>query len=208
MTRAEFDAWLNKYSVPLGLTRDEDLRMLDSWYADVFVPAGYTAAELESARLAMLQAPPKFRNEHLTAIHDHVRRLRHDADRRRLAALPPDPAELGECADCGDSGFVCVPHPRRVVAGAWDGVTAAVCCHCLKGERAHAAWQRLPETAKDRIKAPPMTWAEYQRTVPRWRVLLAEGERRREQERRARAATDAADLAGPIGRVLERAGVP
>jgi hypothetical protein len=202
MTRAEFDSWKTRYAPPFGMVSDVDEVMFDSWF-DIFVHAGYTIAELDEARLALHLAPPKNRWEHLESIHRTVTQLRKDAERKRRAEIAPDGSEVGTCVDCGDTGWVTVPHPIHVTGGEWVGhgqysyrPTAAVVCRCYRGRRVMDGYDGLQPKDRDRI-ARPMTLEQYQRSAPGWRGMLRRHED--EQVAAARAAQRSQDADKRLG---------
>lgn len=146
-----FDAWLVRHANTFGMADAQHLAMLEEWLA-VFRQVGYTAAELAAATLAIALDPPRYRTDHLRAVHEAVRNAR----ARSLAARPPDPA-AAPCELCDGDGWAIVPHwqPARRAKGA----TCAVCCYCAAGRRRQ---QGLAERR-------PMTLEQYEAIVPLWR---------------------------------------
>lgn len=110
-----------------------------------------------------------------------------------------DVDNIGQCTDCGDSGYVAVPHPANIGkredgAQFWkehhyseDGrpiyYRASVVCHCPKGRKVKD-WQERVDTPK-KGKAKPvekkraLLLEDYQMKVfGEWRHELADVERR------------------------------
>lgn len=85
---------------------------------------------------------------------------------------PIRPNEKSLCSDCGDSGWVIVPHPDYVVLGEWMEarfnrlglpvrLTAAVTCHCSIGSNVLEA-----NTKRAGLKGTkPMTFGIYRARV-------------------------------------------
>lgn len=214
MDREEFKGWSDRYGSLFGMAQEADFQMFDSWF-EVFCSCGYSVAELDAARLEIAQNPPRFRNEHLAAIHAAVRGRRKEELRRRFAGQPPDPSEVGECAECGDSGMVVVPHPAYVTAGEWMGhgsfgyrPTAAVACRCYRGRRVLEHYDSMPPSQQDRV-GRPMGLDAYQRVAPGWKSLMAKRDRETFAALVAHDASHKADraggpLAGLVKRIRER----
>jgi hypothetical protein len=207
MHRDEYDEWADRHGSTFGLVGEADIAMFHAWF-DVFSASGYTAAELTAATAAVAQQPPRFRSEHLGAIHAAIRDRRARAEAVRLHD-PAEVSERGTCALCGESGWVVVPHPKCVAAGEWvagmEGVTAAVTCSCFVGRRQLDAWDAYAAVVQKRVPRP-MSLEYYQgRLCSRWRALLARHEGLTEAHRRAQSASRRADMAGgPLAGVIRR----
>jgi hypothetical protein len=211
VTRNEYDQWADRHGTMFGFRAFEsDFAMLDSWYA-AFRVSGYGVADLDAATAALAQRPPRHRADHLAAIHAAARerRAKLALDELRRAQSSPDPAEIGVCDLCGDTGSVCVPHPRFVVGGEWVPTflgyrpLAAVVCACWVGRRMIDSYDEKSAEYQKRVPRP-MTLEQYQRcAMPHWRQVLASDESARRALHVADAATAAADrTAGPLAGVV------
>lgn len=211
MTNEEHSEWAIRYASTFGMTSDADSAMLAGWFP-VFRACNYTLVELDAALISVATNPPKFRQEHLPAVHGAIRSRRQYAERRR-----PKPADdrWGECADCGETGRAIVPHPQHVVDGQWVASMlryrplATVLCHCAKGRQAMVEYDSKSQEYRDRIPRP-MTFEAYLRIAPRWRDMLAERDESDRAVRDAEALAEHADrvstpLAGVMRRLTERA---
>lgn len=185
--------WIDRHARAFGLDRDSDKEMLGEW-ASVFSSDGYTPDELDAATTAMLSNPPRFRNEHLLAIHRSVK-----ASRRPRQPIAED--YIGECVLCGNTAFVVVPHPAYVVNFEWipPRYTAAVLCSCGLGR-----WMepRLNDEAGEPGKRPKMlTLTEYVLRVGNWKELMQQKEHSDSMNQRVFERAKSIDkILGPIGR--------
>lgn len=174
-----YRAWSGRYAATFGLTSDSDAGMLVAW-REVFDACGYSVAELEAARLHIAsKGPPKFRTEHLAAIHAAITDRRgHDIANQRRASVDDD--GYGACDTCGGTGWVIVPHARAIRDGQWVRLgisgypTMAVTCGCWKGRRCVETWDAMPPD-KQKKYPRPMTLEYYEtRICPHGRRLIAE----------------------------------
>jgi hypothetical protein len=103
--------------------------------------------------------------------------------RRRTAAATRDAVDHPSgCDECGNTGFVVVPHPGRdQTTGGLAGMlpmpnrptqpryTLAVVCRCPRGSAVRAQDERL--AADGKLKAPRLSLADYERRYPNWRAV-------------------------------------
>jgi hypothetical protein len=152
-----------------------------------------TPRELGAATrdVQQMDAPPTYPGDHLPAVKAALGRLRNAAaaDARRRCEQEDD--GRGVCVDCLDTGWVVVPHPRWVVAGAWEPtrytragdpqyVTATATCACWRG--------RQSSDTLSRREKKHLTIEVYAGWLPDWRRVLqtvreAEAVRRAAEEK-------------------------
>ena len=213
MLRSDYDDWADRHGTIFGFRAFEsDFAMLDAWF-DAFAAAGYGRADLDAATAALSQQPPKCRSDHLAAIHRAARERREKvrlAEQQRAAAHP-DPAEVGVCSECGDGGWVVVPHPRHVVAGEWVAgfmgyrPLAAVACACPTGRRRLDLWDERSADYQRRVPRPMALDYYRVRVCPGWRAMMAADLAARLALNRADAVTAKADeVGGPLAAVMRR----
>lgn len=168
----------------------------------------FTDADLRAATDALLASPAdlQWAADHRRALIAEVDAARNRDRAKRRAEGGPDP-----CGQCGDTGWVAVPHPGCVPGGGHllgllrkpaddpTGLTRelAVTCTCLAGERTAAA-----EAARDR---PPLTLLAYMRRYPNWPEVEFE---RKQVLDAARAPVEDADFATLLARLADRAKLP
>lgn len=160
-----FDAWVGHHSTVFGMDREQDLATFLSW-RELFVAAGYTAAELtEATDWVAVNVPLKYRSEHLAALQERIRTRRAEAlakDRRAEISWP-------DCHLCGGCAFVSVPVLSQVADGRWHGyATCAVFCACPRGQRER---ERFEGRCQGKRKIP-LALAEYEPRNPAWREQL------------------------------------
>src|SRR5262245_30441390 len=132
--------------------------MLLAW-AGAFERSGYAVDELERATdWLATHAPPRWREDHLSALVARLRAQR-AAEYEREPAGRPDEDPPG-CGQCRGSGWVSVPSRRQMMRGPWRGATEGVYCTCELGDRVR---RRGP--LGDSID-------RYEREVPDWREML------------------------------------
>lgn len=173
----QFIAWGERHGSVFGLRSDDDAASLLEWVT-IFRRGGYTPAELHAATdwLAM-HDPPRFLNQHLAAIREHVHRQRQAACSRSADGSP----EFGECRLCGSTGVICgLPSLRALECGQW--ATCAALCHCALGR--WIGQRQRGQTSSGDPRGPLVTLANYEIHCPNWRTLIAEhdAEIRRELE--------------------------
>lgn len=170
--------WAGNHLDTFGLGgNDAAQRAVIAW-KPFFASLRYTADELAGATEVMARNPPKWISDHMCAIHDAIRSRRDRLARTGGECLPGDDGDRGECADCGNTGLVVVPHPKSIQHGVWvDRHTTAAYCRCRHGRWKADAWDRLPADAKDRCGGPLWSVEAYQAQVcPDWRQLVRERE--------------------------------
>lgn len=188
----DYDRWVTYHSTLFGFEKDRDLAMLDAW-GSLFRGAGYKPAELfEASNQLALNAPPKWRSEHLAAIQDRIKARRIEA----MAAAAKEELSWPSCEICGGCGMAIVPLLRFVQDGKWiSWQTCAVFCRCVRGQREFGHCQ----AAKKRT----LTLAEYESRNPDWFVQVEERRQMELAQAKARDQTAAADRTyGPLLRKL------
>jgi len=192
MQQAEWDKWLNYHATIFALRDREGLAMLESW-RKVFEGARYTGLELEEATDWLAgHEPPRYRSDHLPALHRRILQTR--AVHYRRPEVEPD--TKGTCTVCGGTGLVNVPHPRGIAQGYWVPIklargsettlyTATVLCTCALGR-----WM----AQRGNPDKPQMRLEEYEKLNPDWL-----------EQREARWAQLQAEAAllGPLGTHLQ-----
>lgn len=175
MAQEWFDRWAVSYATTFGL-RDEDLKMVLSWYS-IFHAANYTEAELNQATqsiagdpagLAKAAGEARFlgrAHAHLGAIHASIREQRAVLYRRESEECD----RLGTCDLCGGSGRVVVPLVTSEMSGEWRPLkisrggasyyTMAVTCRCAIGN-----WFRHHTQSE----CCPMSLESYERMNRNW----------------------------------------
>ena len=200
-----FGEWVKHHATVFGLHAEADVMTLLSW-EPLFVAAGYTSGDLHAATdWLAVNAPPKFRTEHLGAIQSRIRDTRAVAYRAEMNAGGED---RGTCTLCGGTGRVVVPHVAGVRDGQWVPIdaarggasyyTMAVLCRCALG-----AWvlAHNEEHLRERVPGKRLvTLGEYEQRNPRWRVQR-EQRRREQRERAALGRPPAPDLAAVVARL-------
>jgi hypothetical protein len=173
--REEWDAWMQRHRTIFGLWSDTQVRSVVEW-AEALREAGYMPAELiEASAWLASHEPPRALWDHLPAL---VERLK--AQRQAYSDPPEDPR--GECALCGGTGRVIVPHPDSDPCGRWT--TMAVLCRCALGR-----WYGERLTSRN-----PLTLDAYEARLPDWRRRVE----RHEQFLRALAEQAERDGARPV----------
>lgn len=139
-----YSDWVRKHLVRFGLVSADNVAMFGSWWPS-FAARNLTAAELSRATDAIHN-----RNQHPTKASDHYLEIKivissaRDAEMKR--SEQSDEPDRGVCSDCGETGYIAVPHPKfcnamewRPVRHNWAGdpvyATAAVICRCWKGRK-------------------------------------------------------------------------
>lgn len=180
----EWTRWAERHGGLFGLIEDKDAGMLLE-LCEHFARQGHTPAELtEATEWLALNAPPRFRTEHLAALQERLREQRRRAGLRRPAAED----DRGACVDCRGTALVSVP---TLKAPPGSCVTMAVVCGCPLGRSFR---QRNPNW---------LTLAQYELARPDWRREVREQAERSPRE--ANAARAAGDLDRALGPVLDRA---
>jgi hypothetical protein len=172
------------------------------WW-EVFAGLRATPRELAAATrdVQSLDNPPKFPGDHLPAVKAALGRGRNAAAAAARRRCEQEDDGRGVCADCFDTGWVVVPHPRWVVAGAWEPtrytragdplyVTATATCGCWKGR------QSSDSLAARDLKH--LTVEAYTNWLPDWRQQVARV-RAAEKARRAAEEKVPATAAGIVG---------
>lgn len=173
MDGAKYIEWCTLYGASFGLDRPEDVRMLASWKG-FFEDCGFTIEELQKARMLIGRAPPRWRAEHLDAVHKAVREIR-TAARKAEEERQERQMESERCGICGGYGWAIVPHPSCIVDGFWTTgamgcwYTASVACLCNRGAvimdnaRRDKQESKKPESVK-----VPMSLRDYEVLCPNW----------------------------------------
>jgi hypothetical protein len=153
-----YSRWAVAYATVLGLTRDEDLTMVESWRPHF--AAGCTEAEMTAALgLIVRGGGVRWRGDHLKAIRQAL-----DTVRSRPSAGAADARPVPLCPACSGSGRVRVLDPACYLPGgglrAGPLSSTVVACNCAAGvvvARGDPSLTRL---------------ADYERERPGWRALL------------------------------------
>lgn len=190
-----YSAWVKSHLVQFSLVSADTVATFGSWWQS-FSALGFTPDELTRATRHVRNLPaetsPKYAGDHYHAIKLAVVNER---DRNSQKAVNYDDSR-GLCDDCGDSGFISVPHPKFCNAMTWRPerhnhagnpvyVTAAVVCRCWKG-RKFAERQQADEM--DGIPPKTMTIGQYEEKINGdWRRQIRE----RDEQRRTVAHVEA-----------------
>lgn len=186
----EWDAWSERHAAVFGLTTEPDARMLAEW-CELFRSAGFAAAELDLATSWLaLHGPPKFRSEHLAALHGRLQ------EQRLFAAAKEAEARREEgpagCRLCDGSGRAIVPNLKARSLGRWG--TAAVLCGCPLG--------RWYQSRQRGLQVPQQTLEDCETLNPDWADEMEQ--RRQFLNSRVRAEQHATALDRAMGEVLTR----
>lgn len=171
-----YQQWAEAHASIFGLISIEEIKMILSWQA-IFSMCGYSIEELQEATSYLASGhSPKYRTEHLQAIHDRIKKQRQEeAERQREAELKNIPDHVGTCVLCSNSGSVIVPHPsvwQSPDPNYWR--TCSLWCICGVGRSKKLNMQEYEkakfEWKKDRIT----TLDEYEASFDRnhWQELM------------------------------------
>ena len=192
-----WDVWMQRHATIFGLTSDQDAGMLVEW-ARLFDSVGFSPEEMAQATdWLALNAPPKYRTEHLAALQSRVRTARAEQQKRDQ---PEQPAK--GCRLCDESGRVIVPSRVALRQGQVGG-TEAVFCGCRLG-----MWFR--EQARDYLRerqrpGEPTTLVAYEQDVPDWPEVFERWKKIGEAERVAQGRAGNLDrLLGEIAMRIKR----
>jgi len=194
MTDPQFESWKVFHREMFAFSREEDELMFACW-REAFADQRFTLAELRSATKHLAQNPPKWRDGHLREIQNFIRQNRSES--RRIAYTEAlDRSKEEECPDCNLSGWVEVPHLKRIKGDRWDSafavlVTAVVVCECSRGRQ---IYQDFCERAEGNNRAKiPLRLSSYTVENPNWDQQLKykqEYDRRRIAAHKATAQAD------------------
>lgn len=187
-TSEQWKEFCRAHAELFALDTPADARMLAAWWP---LLGSYDLAELlEASRFLVGLEQASRKREHCGLIRSRILGQRREREKQW------DEAGWREREDCSrgcDLGVLFVPHPRSLLGGDWvyPWYTCAVFCLCPRGEsRRERLWN---SHQKSEGKLPqPMSLADYEQRVPRWRELLAERESsRRDQAVEQLAAAEA-----------------
>jgi hypothetical protein len=181
--------WAKEYLRLFGIATNENLTTLTLWGRS-FCAMQFTYGEMKLAEAIVRNLPketaPARVGDHYYAIKSAVTSSREMTRQKIETTVSAD--DKGRCSDCGESGFIIVPHPKFCTAMEWrpngnsrhgDPIfpTAAVLCRCWKGRKFDE------RQAQDRLdgKTVCMPVTTYEETVnANWRNQMRE---RAEQRR-------------------------
>jgi hypothetical protein len=178
MSQHWFRAWAIQHARAFGMTDPDDVAMLNSWQ-EVFLASGYTEAELRAATAAMIAGDAPWRREHhLNLIQRHIRQSRDAARDAARADRRRHDRWAEACPHCGDSGWLVVPHPERMIDGVWTDPywTAAVACECPRGARTRSVSEGIDYAVLTLEKYQLLVglgWAEEMDRVTRLKLAEA-----------------------------------
>lgn len=186
--------WAVHHSRVFSLLSSDELLMVYEW-TQLFHGVGFSPEEMAQATdWLALNAPPKYRTEHLAALQSRVRTARAEKQRREQPAQPVQGCEL-----CDESGRVIVPSRVALCQGQVGG-TEAVFCGCRLG-----MWFR--EQARDYLRerqrpGEPTTLVAYEQDVPDWPEVFERWKKIGEAERVAQGR--AGDLDRALGAIVAK----
>lgn len=188
--------WIEKHSVTFGMADEANLRMLAEW-AGLFATYGYSPDEVADAtgRIALLDAPPRFRQDQLPAL---VRLVR-DARAGKFEPRRPDAPPASACKLCGGDGMLGVPDYRGMqrYEALWKRPapfrTFTAHCRCPLG-----LWK------SKQPKRSLQSLAEYEAEFPEadWRRDLEQ--HRLEEEAYRKAQSHAGELDRTLGKLMRK----
>lgn len=190
-----YSSWIRLHLVQFAIVTADNVATFGSWWQS-FSALGFTPDELNRATRHVRNLPEETAP---TRVGDHYHAVKlavvNERDRNRQKAVNYDDSR-GLCADCGDTGFISVPHPRFCDAVGWrpdrhnvhgDPIytTCAVICRCWKG-RQFAERQQAGEMEGKPPKT--LTIGKYEETVNGdWRRQIRE----RDDQRRTVSLVEA-----------------
>lgn len=193
MVDEEWDAWVDKHASVFGLEAEVNVGMFGAW-REVFEVRGYTASELNEATIWIAaNDPPRFRSEHLAAIHRRIGAHRLVAwNRQREMQQQREAYET--CPRCRGTALVIVPHLACVKDRDWihPWHTHAVACNCKRGAMLYENFRNtLQNTSEADLKKKPwvkqlMSIGDYEMQNPGWISQMA----RKDVAQRAEANAD------------------
>ena len=166
-----YSAWVRSHLVRFGMVNPDNVAMFGSWWTP------FAARNVTGQELAMATETIHNRNTHPSKASDHyleiklvIATARDSAVKRIETNYAPD---RGVCSDCGETGYIAVPHPRFCNAVEWSPshhnfagdpvyATAAVICRCWKGRKFAAAQEN---EILNGAKKQTMTIGEYEDQV-------------------------------------------
>lgn len=180
--------WFMSHLTKFGVVNADNVAMFGTWWSS-FTSWNVTSKELYAATETIHKRP-----KHPAKVSDHYQEIRQiiaaDRDAELKRTETDYDSDRGTCTDCGNAGFVAVPHPRFCDAMEWrpthknehgDSIyaTAAVLCKCVVGRRMIAAQAQI-DSGETRSKRS-MTLEHYEQCVnSSWKNQIEE---RREQIR-------------------------
>lgn len=197
-----YAAWMIHHCDQFALMETTEAAPFVKWWAPL-AEMSVTEAELYSATRSMMgadKAPFKV-VDHYFAIKALIGEARNKAEnylqdaaeRKRESQIDDG---VGLCADCSNSGYVSVPHPRYCTGQEWRParygeqgnpiyMRAAVVCRCWVGKRIETkqkAGDGSDDPGKKKKKVPAkkcLTLEQYENECNgQWRDHLAENEKR------------------------------
>lgn len=196
MSNDAWKNWVENFANVFGLADDNGLTMINSW-KPIFEKANYSEEDLVFAIDEIAKNPPKFRSEHLKAIHEAIRL------KRSYEAPPADRSNFEiSCPFCGNAGYVSVPHFADLRNGQWvrPHRTMAVLCCCFLGERKR---QKISIEGKYPV---PLGLVKYEERNPRWNEQMKRNEQRQIKELREVNPAANAALVETMNRLRSRLG--
>lgn len=186
--------WVETHSRIFGLQSEADISMLVEW-THLFSSAGFSPEELDAAsRWVAINAPPKFRTDHLQALL-----LRARAVRARELTNGSTEDSAPSCGLCGGSGMVSVPNPKAIARGRFT--LCSVLCSCPKANQLRFA--REARAARDDVElVRQQTIDQYEDEVPNWRAIMEQ--HRQELLALSRSRGYASSLDKTLGRIMDR----
>lgn len=172
MEQADWISWVTNHTKTFGF-HQKSVDMVNRWQHGL---SKYTAEELDKATDEISFNPPRFPEDHLSAIHAAVRDMRAVDYKAETNNQEPD---HGNCTDCNGSGVVIVPHSSGMVDGEWRPVrmtrtrgtyyTMGVSCECALGR------YKADRLGKYKNGEPRrrMQLRVYEANFPNWREAMA-----------------------------------
>jgi|694.fasta_scaffold06344_12 hypothetical protein len=196
--------WIAAYLTANDANTGTNQAMLKAWWPG-FVALRADPAEMRQAIydvLALTDRPIRTA-DHFAAIRSAI--LNRRADRAKAAVKDYSAEDRGLCTECGDTGWIIVPHHKHSSAEGWRPaysstakeifVTCAVLCACSIGRRFADAQKERDESQR------AMGIEAYQNFVnSNWRQQMIDRRSDREALYRTEAAIDPKAMIGQIAR--------
>jgi hypothetical protein len=205
MTGEQYDTeWVPFHRQLFGMKSEDDLPMFAYWFRSL---CEFSTAELRSASMAMatdIETAGKFRTEHLSILRSKVRQQRFERCRAEFAELNRAQARL-DCAVCGGTGLVSVPHVGSIADGEWTHpfCTMVAACRCPRGavrlKAVSAAEAKQDVLRQYRVKMIDID--EYEMHHPDWRRMVHDRDLMRDSELHAQRYAKEADMKNPINAI-------
>ena len=211
-----YTIWAALHLKTFAIVSKDNMQTLELWWP-AFRSMGVEEQELHNAtqRVLSCQDAPMRVADHYSAIKVSIANDRIDRLRRSEAAQMATGPDYSKCADCGNSGWVVVPHPKHCDAFEWrphrysgqgDAIhaTASVLCsRCNIGKTFIARQANNEDTPRE--KAMVLEWYENH-VNGNWREQIKDLQDQKATIRDVEANNAARDTTSVIRTFAETAG--